>query len=264
MFNREKELPMKIVIKVGTSTLAHTTGKLNIRRTGELCKVISDIKNAGHEVILVSSGAIGMGLGKLSLKKKPTDIPTKQAAAAVGQCELMYTYDRIFTEYNHTVAQILLTGSDFQAEDRHENFNNTMDRLLDLGVLPIINENDTIATEEIKVGDNDTLSALVAVSVQADLLVILSDVDGLYSADPHKNADAQLIERIHGMPESLFSLAGDAGSALGTGGMKTKLKAASLCVGAGCDMVIANGERPELLYDIVSGTAGKYTRFFAE
>ena len=255
---------MKIVIKVGTSTLAHTTGKLNIRRTGELCKVISDIKNAGHEVILVSSGAIGMGLGKLSLKKKPTDIPTKQAAAAVGQCELMYTYDRIFTEYNHTVAQILLTGSDFQAEDRHENFNNTMDRLLDLGVLPIINENDTIATEEIKVGDNDTLSALVAVSVQADLLVILSDVDGLYSADPHKNADAQLIERIHGMPESLFSLAGDAGSALGTGGMKTKLKAASLCVGAGCDMVIANGERPELLYDIVSGTAGKYTRFFAE
>ena len=205
-----------------------------------------------------------MGLGKLSLKKKPTDIPTKQAAAAVGQCELMYTYDRLFTEYNHTVAQILLTGSDFQAEDRHENFNNTMDRLLDLGVLPIINENDTIATEEIKVGDNDTLSALVAVSVQADLLVILSDVDGLYSADPHKNADAQLIERIHGMPESLFSLAGDAGSALGTGGMKTKLKAASLCVGAGCDMVIANGERPELLYDIVSGTAGKYTRFFAE
>ena len=255
---------MKIVIKVGTSTLAHATGKLNIRRTGELCKVISDIKNAGHEVILVSSGAIGMGLGKLSLKKKPTDIPTKQAAAAVGQCELMYTYDRLFTEYNHTVAQILLTGSDFQAEDRHENFNNTMDRLLDLGVLPIINENDTIATEEIKVGDNDTLSALVAVSVQADLLVILSDVDGLYSADPHKNADAQLIERIHGMPESLFSLAGGAGSALGTGGMKTKLKAASLCVGAGCDMVIANGERPELLYDIVSGTAGKYTRFFAE
>lgn len=255
---------MKIVIKVGTSTLAHTTGKLNIRRTGELCKVISDIKNAGHEVILVSSGAIGMGLGKLSLKKKPTDIPTKQAAAAVGQCELMYTYDRLFTEYNHTVAQILLTGSDFQAEDRHENFNNTMDRLLDLGVLPIINENDTIATEEIKVGDNDTLSALVAVSVQADLLVILSDVDGLYSADPHKNVDAKLIERIHGMPESLFSLAGDAGSALGTGGMKTKLKAASLCVGAGCDMVIANGERPELLYDIVSGTAGKYTRFFAE
>ena len=255
---------MKIVIKVGTSTLAHTTGKLNIRRTGELCKVISDIKNAGHEVILVSSGAIGMGLGKLSLKKKPTDIPTKQAAAAVGQCELMYTYARLFTEYNHTVAQILLTGSDFQAEDRHENFNNTMDRLLDLGVLPIINENDTIATEEIKVGDNDTLSALVAVSVQADLLVILSDVDGLYSADPHKNADAKLIECIHGMPESLFSLAGDAGSALGTGGMKTKLKAASLCVGAGCDMVIANGERPELLYDIVSGTAGKYTRFFAE
>lgn len=254
---------MKIVIKVGTSTLAHATGKLNIRRTGELCKVISDIKNAGHEIILVSSGAIGMGLGKLALKK-PADIPTKQAAAAVGQCELMYTYDRLFTEYNHTVAQILLTGSDFQAKDRHDNFNNTMSRLLQLEVLPIINENDTIATDEIKVGDNDTLSALVAVSVRADLLVILSDVDGLYSADPRKNADAKLIERVHGMPESLFSLAGDAGSALGTGGMKTKLKAAAMCVTAGCDMVIANGKSPDVLYDIVSGIAGRYTRFFAE
>lgn len=255
---------MRVVIKVGTSTLAHSTGKLNIRRTGELCKVISDLKNAGHEIILVSSGAIGMGLGKLALQEKPKDIPTKQAAAAVGQCELMYTYDRLFTEYNHTVAQILLTGSDFSAEDRHENFNNTMRKLLELNVLPIINENDTIATEEIKVGDNDTLSALVAVSVKSDLLVILSDVDGLYSADPHKNADAKLLERIDGMPESLFSLAGDAGSSLGTGGMKTKLNAAAICVKAGCDMVIANGEYPELLYDIFADKAGKYTRFFAK
>lgn len=255
---------MRIVVKVGTSTLAHETGKLNIKRTSELCRVLSDLKNAGNEVILVSSGAIGMGVGKLSLKEKPKDIPTKQAAAAVGQCELMYTYDRTFTEYGHTVAQILLTGSDFSAEDRHENFNNTLSRLLELDVLPIINENDTIATEEIKVGDNDTLSALVAASVGAELLVILSDVDGLYSADPHKDENATLIERVDGMPEELFSLAGDVGSALGTGGMKTKLKAAKLCMESGCDMVIANGEKPELLYDIVSGKAGGYTRFFAK
>ena len=255
---------MKVVVKVGTSTLAHATGRLNIRRTGELCRVLSDLKNAGHEVILVSSGAIGMGVGKLGLTEKPTDIPTKQAAAAVGQCELMYTYDRLFTEYNHTVAQILLTGADFLAEDRHENFNNTMSRLLSLNVLPIINENDTIATEEIKVGDNDTLSALVAVSVGAELLVILSDVDGLYDADPHKNADAKLIERVHGTPEYIFDLAGDVGSALGTGGMKTKMNAAKICVDKGVDMAIANGENPELLYNIVAGKEGGYTRFYSK
>lgn len=255
---------MKVVVKVGTSTLAHATGRLNIRRTGELCRVLSDLKNAGHEVILVSSGAIGMGVGKLGLREKPTDIPTKQAAAAVGQCELMYTYDRLFTEYNHTVAQLLLTGADFLAEDRHENFNNTISRLLSLGVLPIINENDTIATDEIKVGDNDTLSALVAVSVGAELLVILSDVNGLYDADPHKNNSAKLIERVHGMPKDIFTLAGDAGSTLGTGGMKTKLNAAKICVEKGVDMVIANGEDPALLYNILDGQTGNYTRFYAK
>ena len=254
---------MRIVVKVGTSTLAHRTGKLNIKRTGALVQVLSDLKNAGHEVILVSSGAIGMGVGKLGLREKPTDIPTKQAAAAVGQCELMYTYDRLFTEYGHTVAQILLTGSDFTSDERHENFNNTMSRLLTLGALPVINENDTIATEEIKVGDNDTLSALLAVSVQADLSVILSDVDGLYSADPRKNADAQFIERVHGVPESIFETAGDVGSALGTGGMLTKLKAAKICVEKGVNMAIANGETPELLYDVVDGKDGRYTLFVA-
>ena len=255
---------MKVVVKVGTSTLAHATGRLNIRRTGELCRVLSDLKNAGYEVILVSSGAIGMGAGKLGLREKPTDIPTKQAAAAVGQCELMYTYDRLFTEYNHTVAQLLLTGADFLAEDRHENFNNTISRLLSLGVLPIINENDTIATDENKVGDNDTLSALVAVSVGAELLVILSDVNGLYDADPHKNSSAKLIERIHGIPEYIFTLAGDTGSTLGTGGMKTKLNAAKICVEQGVDMVIANGESPALLYNILDGKMGNYTRFYAK
>ncbi len=259
-----KGINMRIVVKVGTSTLAHETGKLNIKRTGALCRVLSDIKNAGHEVVLVSSGAIGMGVGKLGLQERPKDIPTKQAAAAVGQCELMYTYDRLFTEYGHTVAQILLTGSDFSAQDRHENFNNTITRLLSLGALPIINENDTIATDEIKVGDNDTLSALVAVSVQADVLIILSDVNGLYSADPHKNADAKLIERVPGMPEWVFSLGGDEGSALGTGGMKTKLKAAKICDEQGCDTVIANGENPEILYDILENRQTGYTRFVSE
>ncbi len=255
---------MRIVVKVGTSTLAHATGKLNIKRTGELCKSLSDLKNAGHEVVLVSSGAIGMGVGKLGLKEKPTDIPTKQAAAAVGQCELMYTYDRLFTEYGHTVAQILLTGADFSAEDRHANFNNTISTLLELGALPVINENDTIATDEIKVGDNDTLSAYVAVSVGADLLIILSDVDGLYDKDPHKNADAKLIQRVHGVPEELFLLAGGEGSALGTGGMRTKLNAAQICNKGKVDTVIANGENPEILYDIVAGNACGYTRFFSE
>ncbi len=254
---------MRVVIKVGTSTLAHATGKLNIQRTGALCQAISDLKNAGHEIILVSSGAIGMGVGKLGLRQKPTDIPTKQAAASVGQCELMYTYDRMFTEYNHTVGQILLTGADFTAEDRHENFNNTITRLLQLDVLPIINENDTIATEEIKVGDNDTLSALVAVSVKADLLIILSDVNGLYSADPHKDANAQLIHEVRNVDETTLRLAGGTGSALGTGGMKTKITSAILCAQNGVDMVIANGENPDILYTVVQGKAGEYTRFFA-
>ncbi len=257
-------LIMRIVVKIGTSTLAHATGKLNIKRTGEICGVLSDLKNAGHEVILVTSGAIGMGVGKLGLTEKPTDIPTKQAAAAVGQCELMYVYDRLFTEYGHTVAQILLTGADFLAEDRHRNFNNTLSRLLALGALPVINENDTIATEEIKVGDNDTLSALVATSCKADLLILLSDVQGLYSADPRKEEGATLIERVHGMPEELFSLAGGEGSALGTGGMKTKLNAAKICTEQGCDMAIACGETPAILYDIVQGKSGGYTRFIGK
>ena len=205
-----------------------------------------------------------MGIGKLSLSEKPKDIPTKQAAAAVGQCELMYTYDRLFSEYNHTVAQILLTGSDFSAEDRHENFSNTITRLLQLNVLPIINENDTIATEEIKVGDNDTLSALVAVSVQAELLIILSDVNGLYSDDPHENKDATLIKRVHGMDEKLFEIAKGEGSKLGTGGMRTKLRAAKICLDNGVDMVIANGNNPDLLYTIVEDEDGLYTRFSKE
>ena len=244
---------MRVVIKVGTSTLTHATGNLNIRRVGELCRVLADLKNAGHEVILVSSGAIGMGVGKLGLRERPSDMPTKQAAAAVGQCELMYVYDKHFSEYGHTVAQILLTGDDLNHADRHENFRNTMSRLLELGVLPIINENDTVATTEIAVGDNDTLGAIVAAGIGADLLVLLSDIDGLYTADPHTDPNAKLIEVVEDITPDILALAGDRGSALATGGMKTKLRAASMCHDAGCDMIIANGADPALLYRLIDG-----------
>ena len=244
---------MRIVIKIGTSTLAHPSGHLNIRLVEELCKIISDIQNAGHQVILVSSGAIGMGVGKLGLRQRPTDIPTKQAAAAVGQCELMYTYDKLFGEYNHTVAQLLITREDIANEVRHFNFSNTLDRLLELGVLPIINENDTVATQEIVIGDNDTLAAHVAQSVRADLLILLSDIDGLYTADPHKDPNATLISVIEKLDDEIFALAGGSASNQGTGGMVTKLQAASIATSAGCDMVIANGRRPASLYDILDG-----------
>ena len=244
---------MRIVIKIGTSTLTHASGHLNIRRVEALCKTISDIRNAGHEVILVSSGAIGMGVSKLGLKKRPDDMPTKQAAAAVGQCELMYIYDKLFGEYHHTVSQLLITGDDMRSEQRHQNFTNTLDRLLELGAMPIINENDTVATDEIGIGDNDTLAAIVAKSVRADLLVLLSDIDGLYTADPHKDPDAVLLRHVTEINDEVRALAGVSGSGLGTGGMITKLQAAELCLGCGCTMVIANGERGEVLYDILDG-----------
>ncbi len=253
---------MRIVIKVGTSTLAHSTGRLNIRRVEELCKVLSDLKNSGNEIILVTSGAIGMGVGKLNLKRRPQDIPTKQAAAAVGQCELMYVYDKLFSEYNHTVAQILLTGYDVRNEESHHHFCNTLSRLLEMGVLPIINENDTVATEEIVIGDNDSLAAIVAVSAKADLMILLSDIDGLYSADPHTNPDAHLISRVEEIGEDIMALGGDSGSDLGTGGMATKLNAACAVTSAGCDMIIANGADPHILYSILEGNEVG-TRFVA-
>ena len=254
---------MRIVVKIGTSTLTHATGHLNIRRVASLCQVISDIKNAGHEVILVSSGAIGMGVGKLGLRQRPKDIPTKQAAAAVGQCELMYTYDKLFGDYHHTVAQLLITGEDVASEKRHTNFSNTLNRLLELGALPIINENDTVATEEIVIGDNDTLAAIVAKSVGARLLVLLSDIDGLYTADPRKNPQAKLISQVTVLDDSIKALAGVSGSDQGTGGMITKLQAAQICMDCGCDMVIANGNEPNNLYAILDGsTVG--TRFKAQ
>ncbi len=254
---------MRIVVKVGTSTLAHSTGRLNIQRMERLCKVLSDLKNAGYEIILVSSGAIGMGVGKLSLGERPKDMPTKQAAAAVGQCELMYFYDKLFAEYNHIVAQLLITAPDIaDAGTRKSNFHNTIERLLQLGALPVINENDTVSTDEIVIGDNDTLSAEVAAQVSAKLLIILSDIDGLYDSDPHDNPDARLISEVAVLDEHIMSLAGGSGSNLGTGGMMTKLRAASIATAHGCELVIANGQKPEVLYDIVDGKSVG-TRFLA-
>ena len=248
---------MRIVVKVGTSTLAHSTGRLNIRHTEDLVKVLSDLKNAGHEVILVSSGAIGMGVGKLSLTSRPGDMATKQACAAVGQCELMYTYDRLFTAYNHNVAQILLTRENIVDDDQRANIHNTFTALTKIGVVPIINENDTVATAELKhienFGDNDTLSAVVARMCDADLLVIFSDIDGLYDSNPRTNPQAKLINHVGRIDAKIRRMAGGAGSAHGTGGMATKITAAELCMDAGIPMMVANGDKQGLLYDIVDG-----------
>ena len=245
---------MRIVIKVGTSTLAHPGGRLNIRHTEDLVKVWSDIKNAGHELVVVSSAATGLGVGKLQIAR-PQDMVTKQAAAAVGQCELMYTYDRLFGQYNHTVAQMLLTWADFEHENRRLNLHNTLERLLELGAIPIINENDPISCEEYSLGDNDTLAALVAECIRADLVILLSDIDGLYTADPHTHTDARLIPVVEDITPEIDRLAGGAGSALGTGGMATKISAARRATAAGVDLIIANGSHAEVLYDIMDGKA---------
>ena len=250
---------MRIVVKVGTSTLAHASGRMNIRRVELLCKVLSDVKNAGNQVILVSSGAIGMGVGRLGLPGRPGDMPGKQACAAVGQCELMYVYDKLFSEFNHNVAQLLLTADDIKDPRRSRLVHDSLERLLEYRALPVINENDAVATDEIgietTIGENDTLSAIVARLVGADELILLSDIDGLYTADPRKNPDASLIPVVEEITPEIIALAGGSGSSLGSGGMATKLKAAIIATEAGIDMIIANGEHPEVLYDIFEGKA---------
>lgn len=243
----------KIIIKVGTSTLTYDGGGINIRRMEELVKVISDIKNSKKDIILVSSGAIGVARGKMGFNDRPRCVKDKQALAAIGQCELMNYYSRLFGQYNHNVAQVLLTKDVMTDSERCENAKNTFERLLELGVVPIVNENDVISTEQIEFGDNDTLSATVASLVGADLLIILSDIDGLYDADPRENADAKLIEVVEKIDDSITSLAGGAGSNRGTGGMITKIHAAEAATKSGCDMLIANGADPDVLYDILDG-----------
>ena len=247
----------RIVVKVGTSTLTYDSGRLNIRRIDHLCKVLSDLQNSGREVILVSSGAIGVGVGKLGLKQRPKETRKKQAVAAVGQCELMFIYDKFFGEYHQNGAQVLLTAADIEDKMRRHNVETTLQRLLQLGAIPVINENDTVSTAEIAevstLGDNDTLASIVAVSVEADLLVLLSDIEGLYTADPHKDPDAVLIREVAAITPDIEALAGGAGSGQGTGGMVTKLRAARRVTQQGIPMVIANGADPLCLYDIVEG-----------
>ena len=244
---------MRLVIKVGTSTLTHASGRIDIRHVESLCKTVSDLKNAGHEPIIVSSGAIAMGVAKLGLASRPKDMPSKQAAAAVGQCELMYRYDKLFGEYNHSVAQVLVTAEDIKNSARQAHFQNTVFKLIELGVIPVINENDTVSTAEISVGDNDTLAAIVAVGINADMLVLLSDIDGLYTSDPHRDAAAERIARVDEIDDRIYAIAGGVGSSRGTGGMVTKIQAAELCTRGGIDMIIADGSSPDVLYNIADG-----------
>ncbi len=243
----------RIVVKVGTSTLTYETGKTNLRRMMKLCAVLADLHNAGLDVALVTSGAIGVGVGKLGLGEKPQDIPGRQAAACVGQCELMFMYDKFFGEYGQKVGQMLVTKADFENAERRENLSNTFEKLFEYGAIPVINENDSVATEEIVYGDNDSLSAVVASLVGADLLVILSDIDGLHTADPRTDPDARLISEVPVIDDCIRALAGGSGSQLGTGGMATKVHAAELTCAKGIDLVIAQGAKPALLYDIAEG-----------
>ncbi len=250
---------LRIVVKVGTSSLTHDTGRLNLHNMERLARTLADLEGMGHEVVLVSSGAIGVGTVKMGLKERPTELRMKQAAAAVGQCAIMHLYDKLFGEYNRVVAQILLTGEDVDAPLRCEHLHNTFESLLELGIIPVVNENDSVSSAEIEtgkckvLGDNDTLSAIVARLVKADLLVLLSDIDGLYDADPHQNPHARLIPTVTAITDELRAMAGGAGTWRGTGGMATKLSAAELAMNAGVDMVITNGARIEDLYGIVAG-----------
>ena len=239
----------RIVIKVGTSTLTHRTGRLNIRRVEGLVKNLADLQNAGHEIILVSSGAIGLGMAKLGLRDRPKDTPSKQCCAAVGQCELMYLYDNLFSNYSINVAQMLLTKY-ILLEDRRQNVQNALETIIAHGVIPIVNENDTVAIDELEleVGENDSLAATVAEIAKADLLIIMSDIEGLYDSDPRKNPDAKLIPVVEKIDDNIRELAGGAGTTLGTGGMITKINAAEIAVRNGIDMIIINGKNPDNLY----------------
>ena len=250
----------RIVVKVGTSTLTNDSGKSDLRATDRLVCTLADIQNMGYEVILVSSGAIAVGRNKLSMKGRPdyNSMRMKQAAAAVGQCSLMYLYDKFFGDYDKTVAQILLNAEDIEQEEKKENLTNTFDALLEMGVIPIVNENDSVSYTEIEsedrlFGDNDMLSSVVAVLCRAKRLVILSDIDGFYDSDPRLHPNAKLIEQINAIDEKVYALAGGAGSRRGTGGMRTKLQAAQLATSQGIDTIVTNGKRPEALYDIIKG-----------
>ena len=243
----------RLVVKVGTSTLTYDTGKTNIRRMHKLVSVLSDIVNSGIEVALVTSGAIGVGVGKLGLKERPSDISGRQAAATVGQCELMFMYDKLFGEYGHTVGRLLITKSDVDSEERRKNLVNTFEKLFYYGAVPIVNENDSVAVDEIVYGDNDSLSAIVAKLVNADALIILTDIDGLYDDNPNENEDAKLISQVDEITDELIAVAGGHGSRFSTGGMVTKLHAAQIAMDAGIDTIVMNGAAPESIYKALDG-----------
>ena len=243
----------RIVVKVGTSTLTYETGKTNIRRMVKLCSVLADLHNAGLDVVLVTSGAIGVGVGKLGLGEKPQDIPGRQAAACVGQTELMFMYDKFFSEYGQKIGQLLVTKSDFEQPERRENLSNAFQKLFEYGAIPVVNENDSVATEEIVYGDNDSLSAIVAVLTNADLLVILTDIDGLFDANPHEDPDARLIPVVETITPEIEALCGGAGTSRGTGGMLTKVHAAKTATAAGIPVVVMNGSAPQDLYRVIDG-----------
>ncbi len=248
----------RIVVKVGTSTLTNEIGNSNLRKFEDLALILSDIQNMGNEIVLVSSGAIAVGAQKMHLKEKPRELRMKQAAAAVGQCENMFLYDKFFGYYSKIVAQILLNADDMVDEYKKENLANTFEALLEQGIIPIVNENDSVSYKEIEseeklFGDNDMLSAIVAVLCKADKLVILSDIDGFYDKDPRLSKNAKLISRVEDIDESTYALAGGAGSRRGTGGMKTKLQAADIATAQGIDVIVTNGKNLRSLYDIVAG-----------
>ena len=247
----------RVVVKVGTSTLTYENGNINLTRIEKLARVLSDLMNSGKEIVLVTSGAVGVGVNKLKLKEKPKTIKEKQAAAAVGQCELMHIYGKFFGEYSHIVGQVLLTRD--VVEDNHirENVINTFETLIESGIIPIVNENDTVAIDEIenivRFGDNDNLSAIVAGLVSADLLIILSDIDGFYDSDPRKNKNSKMMKVVEEITTELEACAGGAGTSFGTGGMATKLTAAKTATSQGVNMILANGDNPTILLDIIEG-----------
>lgn len=243
----------RMVIKVGSSSLTYPNGKPNYRKLEKLAMVICDLKNSGREVVLVSSGAVAVGMGRLGIKKRPTDTKVKQAIAAVGQCDLMSIYDRFFSEYGYVTAQILLNRDVIDHEDRKQNVMNTLETLIEMGVVPIINENDSVSVEELLFGDNDNLSAIVARLSKADSLVIMTDIDGLYDSDPRENVDARLIAVVEDITNEMMESAGGSGTTRGTGGMRTKLEAAKYATSHGINVVIMSGERPQKIYDLIDG-----------
>lgn len=246
----------RTVIKVGTSTLTYENGKINYRRIESLCKVISDLQNRGEQIIFVSSGAIGVGMGKVGLESRPQETRKKQALAAIGQCELMFMYDKLFGEYNHSVAQILLTRYAVETIQKRQNVINTIEELLDMNIIPIINENDTVAIDELEgnnFGDNDMLSAIVSRLVRADRLIILTDIDGLYDSNPKTNPDARKIDTVTEITPEILNMAAGTGSNRGTGGMITKLQAADYATQKGTEVYVINGSNPEDLYEIFDG-----------